>query len=436
MSALSAALAWIDEAEAVVIDDLAALVGFDTSYPPGGQYPELMAWAAGRLAGLGFVSRTVEVPQALWDVYGAGAAGDRVNLVAENPAFGPATVGVYGHVDVVPAGAGWGTPPFTLTRVGEWLHGRGAADMKGAVAALLLALDAAHRHGVVLAHSPRVLLCTDEEGGAYPGVRYLAEQGLVPEHLVCLDGGTVPRRWLGAFGSLELLIEVEGMAGHAGQHGSGDNALERAIPMLGALLALKPVVEARVSGMTGRDGAPLRPVLAVTVCQAGVKANSVPELCRIAVNRRYSPEEGDAAALAEIEAVLAGAAPAGTRWRLHVTGHLAAVRGADQGPHVDVFLAAMRAGFRIQEGPALAWGATSSSDMGWVQRARPAGASREILIAGAIGGECRVHGVDERVRVSDLLGCARGVLIYLASAEGLGVGGKPGSSPLPTGEGV
>ncbi len=414
-AALEAALGWIDGAAATVTADLAALVGFDTSYPPGGQYPALMDWAAARLGRLGFVSRRVAVPQPLWDVYGAGAAGARVNLVAENPAFGPGTVGIYGHVDVVPAGSGWSTPPFTLTQVGEWLHGRGAADMKGAVASLLLVLEAVQRFGVNLRHAPRVLLTTDEEGGAYPGIRFLAEQGLVPEHLVCLDGGTVPRRWLGAFGSLELLLEVQGVAGHAGQHGSGDNALERAVPMLGALLALKARVQARESALTGRDGARLRPVLAVTVCQAGVKANSVPALCRVAMNRRYMPEEGDAAALAEIEAVLAAAAPPGTRWALHVTGHLAAVAGADRGPHVARWVECMRRGFGLPEGPVPAWGATSSSDMGWVQRARGPEAGREILIGGAIGPECRVHGADERVRIADLLGCARGLLRYLAA---------------------
>ena len=417
MDRLQAGLDWIGGAEATVIADLAALVGFDTSYPPGRNYPELAAWMASRLAGLGFTSRTVEVPEPLWKVYGTDADGARVNLVAENAALGPPTLGIYGHVDVVPAGNGWSTPPFALTRRGEWLHGRGAADMKGAVASLLLALDAAHRHGVPLRHSPRLLICTDEEGGAYPGIRYLAEQGWVPGHLVCLDGGTMPRRWLGAFGSLELLLEVEGRAGHAGQHGSGDNALERAVPMLAALLALKPVVEARVSGLTGRDGAPLRPILAVTTCQAGVKANIVPDLCRVRLNRRYAPEEGDETPLAEIKAVLAAAAPPGTRWRLHVTGHLASVQGADRGPNVAGFVEAMRRGLRLPQDAAAAWGATSSSDMGWVQRARPAGAGSEILIAGAIDGDSRVHMADERVRVEDLLGLARGILLYLADAS-------------------
>jgi succinyl-diaminopimelate desuccinylase len=411
---VAAALAEVGAGEPTILADLGALVSFDTSYPPGRHYPEVMDWAAARLGALGFVCRRVEVPPALWDVPGAGAAGPRTNLVAELPDASGEPVGIYGHVDVVPAGEGWSTPPFVLTRQGEWLHGRGAADMKGAIAALLLALQALRRHGVALRHAPKLLLCTDEEGGAYPGIRYLAEEGEVPEHLLCLDGGAAPRLWTGAFGSLEMLVEIEGRAGHAGQHGSGDNALERAVPVMAALLALKQRVEARASALRGRDGGVLRPILALTVAQAGVKANIVPDLCRIALNRRYSPEEKDGAVLAEIEQAITIAVPPGTRWRLLVTGHLAAVQGADQGPSGPRWMQAMCEGFGWAAGEARSWGATSSSDMGWVQRARRPGMGREILIGGAISPDSRVHGANERVRIVDILGLARALVLYLA----------------------
>jgi succinyl-diaminopimelate desuccinylase len=411
---LQAALAAIAAAEATVPADMDAVLRVDTSYPPGRNYAGVVAWAEARLAPFGFRCRRVEVPEPLWNVYGAGAGGARVNLVAEQPGASGEPLGIYAHMDVVPAADGWSVPPFAATRDGEWLLGRGAADMKASIAALMLALEAAHAHAVPLRYAPRVLLCTDEEGGAYPGIRFLAEQGEVPEHLLCLDGGTTPRIWTGAFGSLELLLEVEGIAGHAGQRGSGDNALERAIPMLAALLALKPVVEARVSALRDRAGEPLRPILAITVAQAGVKANSIPDRCRIALNRRYMPEEDDAAVLAEIRAAIAAAAPPGTRWALHITGHLAATAGADDGPHWPRWIAAMAASFGWNPAEALSYGASSSSDMGWVQRARPPGLSREILLGGAIGPESRVHGVDERVRIADIQALAAAILRYLS----------------------
>ena len=259
---LDAALADIAAGADRAVAHLAAVVAIDTSYPPGQNYVDVVAWAEARLAPLGYACRRVEVPRRLWDVPGAGAAGPRVNLVAEL-ANGRAPVGIYAHTDVVPAGAGWTVPPFAATRRTEagvdWVLGRGAADMKASIAALIFALEALHRHGAGLRYAPRVLLCTDEEGGAYPGIRWLAEHGEVPAHLLCLDGGTAPRLWSGAFGSLELLLEVAGAAGHSGQHGSGDNALERAVPIMAALLALKAEVEGRDSALPGRDGRPLRP---------------------------------------------------------------------------------------------------------------------------------------------------------------------------------
>ena len=237
----------------------------------------------------------------------------------------------------------------------------------------------------------------------------------MPAHLICLDGAAALRLWSGAFGSLELMLEIEGRAGHAGQRGSGDNALERAVPIMAALLGLKAVVEARVSALMGRDGMALRSILALTVAHAGVKANIVPDRCIVALNRRYAPEENDADVLAEIEAAIAAAAPPGTRWTLRTTGHLAAVQHADRGPHGPRWLRAMADSFGWDAATAGAWGATSSSDMGWVQRARTPAEGPEILIGGAIGPDSRVHGADERVRITDVQALAASLVRYLAA---------------------
>lgn len=416
---LSTALAAVAEAGNEAYALLSRLVSVDTSYPPGLNYPVLVGWAEAQLVPLGFRCRRVEVPQALWDVPGAGAAGPRVNLVADLPVPGAEPVGLYAHMDVVPAGEGWSVPPFAATRQetqeGDRVLGRGAADIKSSIAALLLALRAAHLHAVPLRYAPRVLLCTDEEGGAYPGIRWLAEQGEVPAHLLCLDGAAAPRLWSGAFGSLELLLEVHGEAGHAGQRGSGDNALERAVPIMAALLRLKAEVEARQSAMTGMDGERLRPILALTVAQAGVKASSVPDHCALRMNRRYAPEEDDQAVLAEIQAAIAAAAPPGTRWALRTTGHLAATSGADAGPHWPRWAGAMADSFGWDPAEARAWGSTSSSDMGWVQRSRGPAEGHGILLGGAIRPDSRVHAADEQVRLSDVQTLAAAILRYLAA---------------------
>ncbi len=409
MTPLESALADIEAGDDRLFADLSHLLAFDTVYPPARDYTGLVDWAEARFGALGFACRRVVVPQHLWDVPGADAAGERVNLIAELPGKDP--VAIYSHIDVVPPGEGWTVPPLAATRRGEEVWGRGSADMKGTIAATLLAIEAAQAHGVTLRYAPRVLLTTDEEGGAYPGIRYLAEQGMVGDHLICLDGSADPRIWHGSFGSLEMQVVIEGRSGHAGQRGSGDNALERAIPILSGLMELKQVVEQRSSAVRGKDGGPLRPILAVTVMQSGTKANNVPARAVIGLNRRYAPEERDDDALAEIREAVARAAPEGTRWELRVTGHLAAVLDADQGPHWPRWQKALEQGFGWPADSFHRSGSTGSSDMGWVQRA----GLREIMITGASRPDSRVHGADERVRLADLRAMARTILFYLAA---------------------
>ena len=101
--------------------------------------------------------------------------------------------------------------------------------MKGTIAAVFAALRAADRAGIALCYAPHLLLCTDEEGGAYPGIRYLAEQGMIEGHLLSFNGTAAARIWAGCFGSMDLRIGVEGRAAHSGE-GDGVNAIDAALP--------------------------------------------------------------------------------------------------------------------------------------------------------------------------------------------------------------
>ena len=97
-----------------------------------------------------------------------------------------------------------------------------------------------------------LLLCTDEEGGAYPGIRYLAEQGMIEGHLLSFNGTAAARIWAGCFGSMDLRIGVEGRAAHSGE-GDGVNAIDAALPVLNALHALKARVGGAGFGAAGSD---------------------------------------------------------------------------------------------------------------------------------------------------------------------------------------
>ncbi|EEF21977.1 conserved hypothetical protein, partial [Ricinus communis] len=231
--------------------------------------------------------------------------GPRVNLIAERSGTKP-VCGLYYHVDTVPAAPAWQQDPLRLRREGELLFGLGAADMKGTVAATLLALRAADACSVELTYDPMLLLCTDEEGGLYPGIRYLAEQGMLKGHIVNFNGSAAPRIWAGCFGVFNLQITVRGHAVHAGEGnrtGSGINAIDGALPLLNALHALKPQVAAFASALPAPPHAsgPLRPQLSISAINGGTSGGQVPAELKILVSRRYAPEENYNAARAEIE---------------------------------------------------------------------------------------------------------------------------------------
>ncbi len=123
-----------------------------------------------------------------------------------------------GHTDVVPPGDGWNAPPFGAELRGETLVGRGACDMKGAIAAFLASVA----HGAEQPGSISLLMTGDEEGPATNGtirvLQWLATQGEMPDF--CLVGEPTCRERLGDTvkigrrGSLNARIVVQGIQGH------------------------------------------------------------------------------------------------------------------------------------------------------------------------------------------------------------------------------
>lgn len=411
MSAFDRAWQAIADEEAGMQDMLARMVAVDTSFPPGDGYAAFADLIEAMVAPLGLPVRRVLVPEALWR--GGAARGERVNLIAGHGTGRP-VCSIYFHTDTVPPGAGWTHPPLALTRVGDRLYGRGTADMKGSIAAVLGALLAARAQGLDLEYDPVLLLCTDEEGGLYPGIRYLAEQGLVEGHLLSFNGGAAPRIWAGCFGSFDLAIRVTGRAAHSGDPGHGVNAVEAALPLLSALSALKPRVEARLSALPAPphyQGRPLHGLLTIAAVHGGQKGSALPAACDILVNRRYAPEERFEDALEElrgtIEQAMRGSAALGHT--VELVGHLAPVADPT-GPHWPRWQAALSRGFGFPPASFRAWGSSTSSDMGWVQQA----GIREILLGGLSRPDNNVHGADEFTTTADLVALARSVLAYLA----------------------
>ena len=403
-----------------MLGDLSRLIAVDTSFPPGDGYVAFADLLEELLAPLSFGFRRVSVPRDKWHAGAGSGEGERVNLIARRGGAGPRgpdgeACSLYFHTDTVPPGAGWTRPPLALTREGARLYGRGTADMKGAIAAALAALRAARAHDVALRFDPVLLFCTDEEGGLYPGARYLAEQGLIDGHLLNFNGGAVPRIWAGCFGSIDLEIRVHGRGGHSGDPGDGVNALEESVPLLQALMALKARVEARASAMPAPphfNGRPLSSRLTVAAAQGGQKGSSLPARFDLLVNRRYAPEEDFDDVRAELEATVSEAMRDSRALEVEtrIIGHLSPVADPT-GPHWPRWTAAVSRGFGFAPESFRAWGSSTSSDMGWVQRAGVG----EILLGGLVKPGCNAHAPDEFTTIEDVTALARAILLYLSA---------------------
>jgi succinyl-diaminopimelate desuccinylase len=165
------------------------------------------------------------------------------NLFAIRP--GPAGAKHFafaGHLDVVPPGDGWASDPFAPDVRGELLHGRGAVDMKGAIAAMVAAVaDVPAEDGTI-----SFIITGDEEGPALHGTRalidYMAAEGIQPD--LCLVGEPTSVNRLGDMvkigrrGSVNIFITVEGTQGHVAYPHLADNPLPKMVAILSELDAL------------------------------------------------------------------------------------------------------------------------------------------------------------------------------------------------------
>ncbi|WP_332304811.1 M20 family metallopeptidase [Rhizobium sp. GR12] len=413
---LMSAMAAIERNVQVAVQDLARMVSVDTSFPPGEGYGPFADLMTEMLEPLGFDFTRVTLPRDLWYVAGGPASGERTNLVATRDSGKP-VCGLYYHVDTVPVAPGWTRDPLALTIEGDNLYGLGTADMKGTIAATLLALRAAKENRVSLAYDPMLLLCTDEEGGLYPGIRFLAEQGMLKGHILNFNGSAAPRVWAGCFGIFNLQVTITGHAVHAGEGnrtGAGVNAIEGALPVLNALAALKPGVATRESKLAPPPHAtgPLRPSLTIAAVHGGTAGGQVPAEIKILVSRRYAPEESYDEARAEIETVIRDCLT-GTELGLAIdlVGHLIPTDDPD-GPHWPRWRKALSEGFGYKPGDFHKWGAASCSDFGYVQEA---GFGPEVLLGGLGRPASCIHSPEEHTTRQDIIALAKSILAYLAA---------------------
>ena len=144
---------------------LQTMIRFDTTNPPGNEYL-VINWAKEFLANAGIDSIILSKDP------------NRPNLIARIKGIGQSPpLLLQGHVDVVTTkGQKWTHPPFSGDVVDDYIWGRGALDMKGAVAMMMTAFLKAHQNKIPFPGDVILCLLADEEAGGDYGAQYLVEE--------------------------------------------------------------------------------------------------------------------------------------------------------------------------------------------------------------------------------------------------------------------
>lgn len=276
------------------------LIRFPTVNPPGDAYKPCAEYIGERLSQRGF---KVEFVRAL------GAPGDsdafpRVNVIARREGVRPGPcVHFNSHIDVVEAGSGWTVDPFEGVVKDGRVYGRGACDMKGGLAASIIAVEALIDSGVELPGALEISGTADEESGGYGGVAYLAERGWFSkprvDHVIIPEPLNVDRVCIGHRGVWWAEIETRGRIAHGSMPFLGDSAIRH----MGAVMEafendLYPAMSERRSDM---------PVAPPDARQSNMNINSihggqdetfeglpapcVADSCRMIIDRRFLIEE-------------------------------------------------------------------------------------------------------------------------------------------------
>ncbi len=397
---------WVDSHKEEIVELTCRLVSVDTTVPPGRNYPKISQLIAGELKDLGVAPTVSYIPEAT--IRGktdpeVGLKGPRPNVYTtlKGEHDGPSIL-LNGHVDVVPAQTeGWSSDPFQPAIRKGMIFGRGAADMKGSDACMTYSLKALVETGVHFNGSITPTFTTDEEVGGYTGVNFLIDKHVITKDLdycISTDSG-IETLNIASLGDTEFLITVRGKSAHSGRGWTGVNAIEYAATLIERLKQLGREVGKRRSRIPAEPvygNRWMRPGLYVTIVKGGIKGNIIPDTCEILVDRRYIPEEKAAQVQREVEKVVRNFA---REFKVKVSMRPLLGYSPMMTPPNHHLVRVMRKSVRRVLGrDAPPRGSQGSTDMAAVSQL-----GVPVAVLGATRSDSNIHGVDEHVRVNDLV---------------------------------
>ena len=285
-------------------DDLAALtadlIRFPTVNPPGDAYRPCAEYIGERLKKRSFGVEFIRAE---------GAPGDtdrypRVNVVARfDGRTRGSTVHFNSHIDVVEAGEGWTVDPFAGVIKDGRVYGRGACDMKGGLAASIIAVETFMDVHPDFPGAIEISGTVDEESGGFGGVAYLARKGYFSkpkvDHVIIPEPLNKDRICLGHRGVWWAEIETKGEMAHGSMPFLGDCAVRH----MGAVIRafedeLFPALDQKRTRMPVVPEGARRSTMNINAIHggqtddySGLPSPNVPDTCRMVIDRRFLLEE-------------------------------------------------------------------------------------------------------------------------------------------------
>lgn len=381
-------LALISEADLVELASALIAAGGEN---PGGTEEATVDVLAGFCRGAGLEVTTEPV------------APGRPNLTAVLPGGSAPGLLFLGHSDVVPAGTGWEQPPFVPYIRDGRLYGRGSTDMKGGLAAVLVAFKALRAAGAELPGSA-ALACTVDEEDLGLGIRaYTAaaqtaaavDQQPFPYSACVVAEPTDLETVIGCRGDSYLELTVTGKSAHSGRPADGRNAIDAAAKILDLVRADHARLQAETDDLLGSG------TWNIGLIRGGTGISMVAAECTVSLDRRLMPDEDPRLLL---DALLARISEAGID---------------SDGITVVGSVSMEMPGFRTPESHPLVANAlhalddagVTSSVTGWSAACDGGFIAREfgvpVIVMGPGGLNDQAHQVNESVSVAELLAAAR-----------------------------
>jgi succinyl-diaminopimelate desuccinylase len=303
----------IEDQRDALVDLTRALVRFPTVNPPGEGYKACARHLGNRLSHAGFEVVYVRAE----GVIGDSERYPRINVIARYQGHGPGPcVHFNGHIDVVETGHGWTVDPFAGVVQDGRVYGRGSCDMKGGLAAAVIAVESILAAGVRFDGALEISGTVDEESGGYAGVAHLAEQGWFSrprvDHVIIPEPHSVGGICLGHRGVWWAEIETLGRVAHGSMPFLGECAIRHMSAFLNRIeRQLLPKLATRQTAMPIVPSGARQSTLNINAIHGGqaeghdgLPSPVVADSCRMTIDRRFLLEESLETVKAELVAIL------------------------------------------------------------------------------------------------------------------------------------